>query len=468
MWHSASLLIFALVTAEVDPAVKPGVEFRYQGTVAKVERDRSAQAATKSFDLAVWVAADDAEGTDFLWLLDERGQGAFGWTDRFGKWSQTADGAASDIAGPALLYDYGKGKHVVPLAPPRFPVAAQADAKVAAGTKWTRDGREHEVLRAESVDGRAAWLIEVRNQFGVQKRVWVDQATEVVLQEEDRVFMDQGTEYRVALRLGDVEMLTPEEAAARRSSFAALEGLRNKLKRTPRAADAKLTPAQLKLLAAELPAAKKAVSAEAARLLDAAERDLKQQSGRTTALDAVVRAQLGREVGRFEVDGLDGEKLKSDDLRGAITVLHFWDYRDEPLKEPYGQVGYLEFLYDKRKADGVNVVGVAVDTRFQQPAAAKQAITGVRKFKNFMNLTYPIVFDSGELIREFGDPRLQGGELPLFVVVGPSGKISHYKIGTYVVDREAGLKQLDAAIAKLLEAKAGQSSAGDEKPGTAQ
>ena len=44
-------------------------------------------------------------------------------------------------------------------------------------------------------------------------------------------------------------------------------------------------------------------------------------------------------------------------------MLHFWEYRDQPLKEPYGQVGYLEFLFQKRKEEGVKVYGVAVDGR---------------------------------------------------------------------------------------------------------
>lgn len=80
-------------------------------------------------------------------------------------------------------------------------------------------------------------------------------------------------------------------------------------------------------------------------------------------------------------------------------MLHFWDYRDEPLKEPYGQVGYLEFLYDKHKGKGLRLFGVAVDGRFQQPEGARGAVVAVRKLKNFMNLSYPILFDGGDLVR---------------------------------------------------------------------
>ena len=41
----------------------------------------------------------------------------------------------------------------------------------------------------------------------------------------------------------------------------------------------------------------------------------------------------------------------------------------------------------------------------------------------------------------------------LFVVVGPDGTAAHYHVGHYEVDRETGLKELDALLADLLAAK---------------
>lgn len=53
-----------------------------------------------------------------------------------------------------------------------------------------------------------------------------------------------------------------------------------------------------------------------------------------------------------------------------MVVLHFWTYRDAPLEEPYGQVGYLDFLYRKR-SDAATVIGVHVDEKppMKKPAA---------------------------------------------------------------------------------------------------
>lgn len=450
MSHVFAALACVLLAADAEPQIRPGVELQYRGTVARVERDRSAAPAGKSFDLALLVASDDAEGTEFYWLVNESGQGAFGWAERFGRYTLGPAGQAAESAGPALLYDYGKGKHVVAIPAPRMALGEKPEV----GGKWEADGLDHEIVRTQGIGGRTCWVVEVRNQFGLQRRVWVDQATRIVLQQEVRVFMDQGTEYRLALEFVDADLLEPNVAAERQAGYTALLQLRDKLKRPARTIDAKLSPAQLKALAAHLPAARTTATGPAARLLAEAERDLKAQTGRTSALDKLRDEQQGRTPGKFELGGLDGAALRSDELTGAVTVLHFWDYRDEPLKEPYGQVGYLEFLYDQHKAAGLKLYGVAVDTRFQQPDTARTAAVGVRKFKNFMNLSFPILFDAGDLIREFGDPRLQGGELPLFVVIGRDGKIAHYKIGHYAVDREAGLAQLSGVVKGLLAPQA--------------
>jgi hypothetical protein len=134
-------------------------------------------------------------------------------------------------------------------------------------------------------------------------------------------------------------------------------------------------------------------------------------------------------------------------------VLHFWDYRDEPLREPYGQIGYLDFLYHRRKAAGLQVYGVAVNSRLADETTRGAAERSVKKLKSFMNLSYPVLLDGGGLLRQFGDPRVIGASLPLFVVVGPEGTIVHYHVGTYEVQQDQGLKELDDVVAGLLGKK---------------
>jgi hypothetical protein len=43
--------------------------------------------------------------------------------------------------------------------------------------------------------------------------------------------------------------------------------------------------------------------------------------------------------------------------------------------------------------------------------------------------------------------------LPLFVVIDPDGRIAHYFVGCYEVERDAGLKQLDEAVSAALKVR---------------
>jgi hypothetical protein len=95
----------------------------------------------------------------------------------------------------------------------------------------------------------------------------------------------------------------------------------------------------------------------------------------------------------------------------------------------------------------VAVYGVAVDRRFNDPATASQASRAVKRLKSFMNLGYEIAADrDGKLLKAFGDPTQFDAKLPLWVVIGPDGKILHYRTGYYEIDRELGLAEIDAIV----------------------
>lgn len=134
-----------------------------------------------------------------------------------------------------------------------------------------------------------------------------------------------------------------------------------------------------------------------------------------------------------------------------VTVLHFWTYSPEPFVEPFGQVGYLDFLYSSRRDSGVRVVGVVVDRRDESKTANTNPVTrGALQFRKMMNFSYPLVVDDGALLAAVGDPRRFGGTLPLWVVIDANGKIAEVHAGLLAVDPQKGLAELDATVAKLL------------------
>jgi hypothetical protein len=190
-----------------------------------------------------------------------------------------------------------------------------------------------------------------------------------------------------------------------------------------------------------------------AKLATAAARDTELQASRHDALAGLRAKFQGKAIGAFSARGIDDAALEAANLAGHVTVLHFWDYRDEPLREPYGQVGYLDFLYHRRKDSGLRLYGVAVDGRLSDEQTRAAAERSVKKLKAFMNLSYPILLDSGGLLKQFGDPRVVGGSLPLFIVIGPDAKILHYHAGHYEVYQDQGLKELDAIVVEALGKK---------------
>jgi peroxiredoxin len=156
----------------------------------------------------------------------------------------------------------------------------------------------------------------------------------------------------------------------------------------------------------------------------------------------------------FRLNLVTSGTLESESLKGKVVILHFWKYSEKPLSEPYGQVGYLEFLSSRRKPQNVEVVGIATNPALRHNDSQHAGRRTARKLMEFMNLSYPVGYDDGGLLRELGDPRDSGGELPLWVVISSSGQVVHYHSGFYEVDQRLGLKELDDIIVAQAGAKA--------------
>lgn len=442
-------LLAVLPAAAVPPeAPAAGMQWVYRGSVAELRRDRPNAQPAKTFDLTLLVLDTGEHGTQLDWLVDERGAGGWPWLEQFGRWALDAKNRPVGPLGPSLLYDYGSGKAVIGLLGP----LASAPQTLELGTSWEHDGLKHEVESARRVGEHDCWQISVENNFGPKRTLWVAKDSSLVVGYDERVFMDRGTEFQLQVRLVGTEQLSDADFTAEKAGFATLLALRAKLKRPPRSQAREIPADQRAMVSGQLEQLEQQVMrGPLARLVRNAARDLQAESGRAEALANLTQEHLGKPVQKFSIPGLGDDELTDADLADRVTVLHFWDYRDEPLKEPYGQVGYLEFLHNRRKGEGLRIYGVAVDGRLQNDDTRKAALASVRKLRNFMNLTYPVLLDSGSLLKQFGDPRTAGADLPLFVVIGPDGTVVHHHVGYYPVDRQDGLKELDAVVAELLK-----------------
>src|SRR5262249_20488821 len=122
-----------------------------------------------------------------------------------------------------------------------------------------------------------------------------------------------------------------------------------------------LTADQISTLKAELPKLTVAHGSNGSFLAEiamAAQQDAQGQRNRAGAVAALRDAAIGHPLGELKLVELSGKTITAADFAGKVVVLHFWEYRDSPLEEPYGQTGYLDYLLRRNAAAGVAVYGV--------------------------------------------------------------------------------------------------------------
>jgi peroxiredoxin len=132
----------------------------------------------------------------------------------------------------------------------------------------------------------------------------------------------------------------------------------------------------------------------------------------------------------FELKSLDGRTAKLSDYRGKIVLLNFWATWCAPCRV---EMPALMDLYDKYRAQGLEIIGVSMDDGGQER---------VGKFVNEMKINYPILLGNSSVADNYGGLRL----LPQTVIITRDGKIVQTAIGMRSrKDFETIIEQLLAA-----------------------
>jgi peroxiredoxin len=325
-------------------------------------------------------------------------------------------------------------------------------SRLADDAEWSEGDYRFNVVRRRTVDGRECWQVDATpTGRGRGYSVDVEQSSGLIVAGTQRLTLGQGEPFELTWRMEEHGPL--DEGAADRARAAAelLLSLQSELGRSGQSDSPALSSAQLEICRARLePLTAAAAETPFARLAAVINRDVQAQFQRATSVAELAARLIGKPAPAFTLTGFDGRTIPADEYRDKTVVLHFWDYRDEPLEEPYGQIGYLDYLLTRHGKKGVVVYGVCIDRRLRDPAAAAMARRSAQKLKSFMNLGYPIMADNdGSVLKAFGDPTQFDAELPYWVVIGPDGVVAQFKTGFYEVDRERGLKELDEAVTEL-------------------
>lgn len=429
------------VPESTAPESKGGLQLRYEGRFEALRGDP--EATRKAFDLAVLARPAGEGGASVHWVLREEGFGGWPWTGRLGRYAWNERGAVTGDL-PSLLHERESGKSVVPVPPLRLP----GDAKLADGMRWTRGKDEYEVVDGKTRNGHETWRVSVSNPYGHQRTLWLDKPTGLLVALRANVTIGQGERHELALDLVDSTELPGARADQFQKPLDTLLALRERLGIDPRSETVNWKPEQLEVLREALRDVDGGAAAgePVRQLVSAALQDANDQKGRANAVAVLREDVLGKPLAELRLETDKGRPFDQDSLKDQVTVLHFWEYRDSPLEEPYGQVGYVDYLYRQRKDDGVAVYGVTVDSKLADPDKRFGAIRAAKRMQSFMNLSYPLLLDAGQGVRALGDPRATGAKLPLVLVIDRQGRVAHYHVGFYDVDPRKGMVELDQAV----------------------
>ena len=442
-----NLTLTSLVLWMAATELPTGTELHYVGTLHQSVKTGGAE--VKSFTLYASVIAAEDGATQLAYSVDERGGGGWGWPEHFGV--IPANVSAKAASRPMrILYTHDSQQYPLVLRSPLFEFRDQ----LAPQSAWSDGKYQYTVTRSRKFKERNCVQIEATTPLGRNQTLIVESETGLLVSLEERVIIGRGDEFQLKMELETQATLDADGQARNRKPLDSLLALSAALNRTGEQKNVELTSDQVELLKKELPRIEReAEGTDWSRLVGAITRDLTRQQKRLDGVESLQSKLVGHPCPAWSLKLADGKTVTEADYQNKVLVLHFWQYRGEPLNEPYGQVGYLDFLYGKRKKLGLSVIGVNIDQRYANPQQAPAATRSMKALLEFMRLGYEMATDDGSALATFGDPRAAGAPLPLWIVIGHDGVITHCHTGFYNIKPDEGLKQLDDAVVEALKRK---------------
>ena len=417
--------------AEADVSV-----LRFQGQL--VQPDPSGQkVGLREFDC---VFIDDPTGSFFFVLDDLSG---CPWPDSYGTAVNSAGGGVS----AHLLYRFDGNAYTISLPDLKMELPADFNQQ----STWTVGDWKWEVkdLPESKI---SAVTIKATERRGRKKEATFDQATGWLVSANLDVFMGRGEQFELQLKRTSVDVLSQPLSERWQSVKKSLLQLQVQLNRRPDSQRTDLSERQIALAESALVELVKASKdLPVSPLLNRISQQVASQAEAMKASQLVKKGVLGKTIDFVSLVDLNGRALAPKQIAGMPLVLHFWTYSQKALEEPYGQVAYLEFLHSKYGDQDISVVGIITNPVLRSADGEVGALRSAKKAVEFMNLSYPVAYDDGEL-QKLCDPKSAiRDNSPLWLVLDSTGKVVHYHQGFYEIDRRAGLKDLAAAIDDVLK-----------------
>lgn len=423
----------------------PPTLIRYTAALSETTANGNSQ-PVREFEVRCLVLPQASGFPSVLYLIEDSGEEQ-PWFERFGQVNFDPQGQPS----PQLAmhrHVHGEQSSWIGLRFGHFP----GYDKFQPGAEWTEGALTYRLQPDKVVNAQPCWQLEINASQSRRTVLSIQKTDGAILAAQHRYFVGMGERFDLRLRLEEIAAAPPVVVDSWTTAATPLLKLKQEIK-FDLAESESLSKEQLQLAEAALNDVDKATDGTPfASLAGVIRREVTASQQRDTAIADLATRFVGRPAPPITVTPLNGGPVVKLSKPERVTILHFWEYQEKPLAEPYGQVGYLDFLAQKRK-DQVQVIGIISDKQLQEPGAALASLRSARKLQEFMNIGYPLGHETEGALAALGDPRKFGVTLPLWIVIGTDGKVLHYRVGYYEVDANRGLEELDAAVEQALQAK---------------
>ena len=124
-------------------------------------------------------------------------------------------------------------------------------------------------------------------------------------------------------------------------------------------------------------------------------------------------AAVGEKSPSFELTGIDGEKISSEDFEGKVVLVNFWATWCGPCRQEIPD--FIE-AYEEMKKKGLVIIGLAVADSEKR----------VKSYVERNKINYPIAMATDDVVRAFSP----GEFIPTTIVLDSEGNIIDKHVGT--------------------------------------
>ena len=154
-------------------------------------------------------------------------------------------------------------------------------------------------------------------------------------------------------------------------------------------------------------------------------------------------ARIDKPSADFELEDINGNKVKLSDYRGQIVFLNFWGTWCPPCR---AEMPHMEAIHQEYAEKGVVMLGVSSTAlELRSGTDAEKAKKQVKDYVDNEGYTFTFALDpDNKVLFDYEDIFPTGGRVPVTYMIDREGIVRYIRLGAF-----QGEEQLEAFIASL-------------------